>query len=103
MRTRLEMARGRGAVEEVMFLSEVMQKADKLQKLTQHKITTIADVNDKDPKKWGVTLKLMREVQFYDMEAGSGVGRAQIVLLEVTENRDVFPSDDLVAQIMLVS
>jgi hypothetical protein len=104
LRTQMEMARGRGAVELAHYMQEVMQKSAELQRMTPHRITTEI-VSNRDchmgREDFEVKLKLVR----YEPVPPTGgyVNWPGTLLLEVTESKDVFPSDNLIAKIMLVS
>lgn len=99
----MEMTRGRGAVKLAQYMQEVMEKSATLQKMTPHRITTeVLSDHHLGREELRVKLKLVR----YDaqpVEPGKYAIYPSTLLLEVTEPKDVFPSDDLVAKIMLVS
>lgn len=92
MRTMAEMARGRGAVNEAIFYSEMAEAADRVRRISKFPVFVTPVMSSDSPDEWQVQCVVKKQI-IHEYET----------VLEVIEPRDVFPSDFLIAQILLVS
>lgn len=97
MRTMAEMARGRGAVNEAIFYSQVAEGTEKVRRATRFPVFVTPVIYDDNPDTWQVQCCVRRITQSHN-----GLLQYETVI-EVIEPRNVFPSDFLMAQVLLVS